>query len=158
MELKYNKKGEFVMTTNNYYNCATCDAAVSSAKSYAYATDTCVTFSAPLAPTTCLKIADVEKDNKRTIAFNVAGIKIKGDKIFENKTKKTSLHFYGEADVLGKKLYFNETINVNTDIYNKYDWHVSNGILYVVLFEKINKEPEFNRVEKPKKVVKEEEK
>ncbi len=144
------------MTTNNYYDVTCNTTAVSSARSYA--ADTCVAFGASLVPTTCLKIADVEKDNKRTIAFNVAGIKIKGDKIFENKTKKTSLHFYGEADVLGKKLNFDETINVNTDIYNKYDWYVSNGILYVVLFEKINKEPEFNRVEKPKKVVKEEEK
>lgn len=101
-------------------------------------------------------IADVEKDNKRTIAYNVAGVKIKGEKIFENKTKTMKLHFYGESDILGHKVGFDKTITVNTDIYNKYDWYVSNGILYVVLFEKINKEPEFNRVEKPKKVAKEE--
>ena len=101
-------------------------------------------------------IAKEEKDNKKTIAYNVAGIKIKGDKIFENKTKTMKLHFYGETSVLGKTLKFDETIVVDTDIYNKYDWYVSNGILYVVLFEKINKEPEFKRVEKVKKVAKEE--
>lgn len=97
-------------------------------------------------------IADVEKDNKRTIAYNVAGIKVKEEKVFVNKTKEMKLRFYGETNVLGVNLKFNKTIDVNTDIYNKYDWYVSNGILYVILFEKINTAPEFNRIEKTKKV------
>ena len=101
-------------------------------------------------------MAKEEKDNKKTIAYNVAGIKVKGEKVFENKTKTTKLHFYGESNILGKHIDFDETLLINTDVYNKYDWYVSNGILYVVLYEKINKEPEFNRVEKPKKVAKEE--
>jgi hypothetical protein len=97
-----------------------------------------------------------EKDNKITYAYTIPGIKIKCDKIFENKTKATYLHLYGEGKILNVGMNFDEKIYINTDIYNKYDWYVSNGVLYVVLFEKINKEPEFNRVEKPKKVVKEE--
>ena len=139
-------------TYNNTYNTLTTTA------SSALTSDCCCN---TLTVSSCVcsdlyLIADVEKDNKRTMAYNVAGIKIKGEKNFENKTKKTSLHFYGESDVLGNKLKFDKIINIDTDVYNKYDWYVSNGILYVVLFEKINKEPEFNRVEKPKKVVKEE--
>ena len=101
-------------------------------------------------------MAKEEKDNKKTIAYNVAGIKVKGEKVFENKTKETKLHFYGESNILGKHIDFDETLTIDTDVYNKYDWYVSNGILYVVLYEKINKAPEFNRVEKPKKVAKEE--
>lgn len=96
-------------------------------------------------------IATEEKDNKKTTAYNIAGIKIKCDKIFKNKTKTTSLHFYGEGKVLGKEISFDETIFIDTNIYNKYDWYVNNGILYVVLFEKINEQPKFERVEKPKK-------
>ena len=101
-------------------------------------------------------MAKEEKDNKKTIAYNVAGIKVKGEKVFENKTKTTKLHFYGESNILGKNIRFDETLTIDTDVYNKYDWYVNNGILYVVLYEKINKEPEFNRVEKPKKATKEE--
>lgn len=101
-------------------------------------------------------VAYEEKDNKITYAYAIPGIKIKCDKIFENKTKATYLHLYGEGKILNVGMNFNEKIYINTDIYNKYDWYVSNGVLYVILFEKINKEPEFNRVEKPKKVAKEE--
>ena len=96
-------------------------------------------------------IATEEKDNKKTTAYNIAGIKIKCDKIFKNKTKETSLHFYGDGKVLGKEISFDETIFVNTNIYDKYDWYVNNGILYVVLFEKINEAPSFERAEKSKK-------
>ena len=106
----------------------------------------------------CNAITVEEKDNKKTFAYDVAGLKIKGDKIFENKTKNMKLHFYGEGEILNVKKTFDETIVVDTNIYNKYDWYVSNGILYVILFEKINKEPEFVRVEKPKKVKEEENK
>ena len=96
-------------------------------------------------------IASEEKDNKRTIAYNIAGIKIKCDKIFKNKSKSTYLHFYGEGKVLDEKISFDQELFIDTDTYDKYDWYVNNGILYVVLFEKINEQPKFERVEKPKK-------
>ena len=100
--------------------------------------------------------AKEEKDNKLTYVYEVAGIKIKCEEIFENKTKDMYLRFYGEASILNMNRVFNEKIYINTDIYDKYDWYVNNGILYVVLFEKINKRPDFKRVEKPKKAAKEE--
>lgn len=103
-----------------------------------------------------LLITTVEKDNKKIMAYNVAGIKIKGEKVFDNKSKTMMLNFYGESDVLDRKLTFDKILTIDTDIYNKYDWYVNGGILYVILFEKINKEPEFNRVEKSKKAAKEE--
>ena len=96
-------------------------------------------------------IATEEKDCKRTIAYNIAGIKIKCDKIFKNKSKSTYLHFYGEGKVLDEKITFDQELFIDTDTYDKYDWYVNNGIIYIVLFEKINKEPKFERVEKPKK-------
>ena len=135
---------------------STLTSAVSTAYNNSIRSDSFIPFSAGV--TIDNSMAREEKDNKKTIAYNVAGLKIKGDKIFENKTKTTKLHFYGEGTILNVRKFFNETIIVDTDVYNKYDWHVSNGILYVVLYEKINKMPEFNRVEKAKKVVKEEEK
>ena len=103
-----------------------------------------------------LLITTVEKDNKKIMAYNVAGIKIKGEKVFDNKSKTMMLNFYGESEVLDRKLTFDKILTIDTDIYNKYDWYVNGGILYVILFEKINKEPEFNRVEKSKKAAKEE--
>lgn len=96
-------------------------------------------------------IAEEEKDCKRTIAYNVAGVKIKCEKIFKNKTKDTYLHFYGEGKVLDKKITFCKELFINTNVYDQYDWYINNGILYVVLFEKINEQPKFERAEKPKK-------
>lgn len=101
-------------------------------------------------------IAYEEKDNKLTYAYDVAGIKVKCEEEFENKTKKMYLHFYGECKILNTHRVFNEYIFIDTEIYDKYDWYVSNGILYVILFEKINEKPDFKRVEKVKKVTKEE--
>ena len=92
-----------------------------------------------------------EKDNKKTYAYEVAGIKVKCEEIFENKTRFTYLHFYGEATILGLYRKFDEKILIDTDIYDKYDWKVVNGVLYVILYEKINKKPKFERVEKQKK-------
>ena len=92
-----------------------------------------------------------EKDNKKTYAYEVAGIKVKCEEIFENKTKSTYLHFYGEATILSLYRKFDEKIFIDTNIYDKYDWKVVNGILYVILYEKINKKPKFERVEKQKK-------
>lgn len=98
------------------------------------------------------EVAWEEKDNKKTLAYCVPGIKVKCDEIYVNKTMSMSLHFYGEASILNSHSELDVTINVDTNIYDKYDWHVSNGILYVVLYEKINKRPKFTRVEKSKKV------
>lgn len=94
------------------------------------------------------KIASIKKNNTFVRAYNVAGIKIKLEEKFENSTQKMCLHFYGNGNVLDKEINFDETINVDTDIYNRYDWSVKNGILYVTLFEKINPRPDFKRVEK----------
>ena len=91
-----------------------------------------------------------EKDNKVTYGFNVPGIRIKCEEIWNNKEKKLSLRFYGENEIFNVKNSFDKTINVNTDVYEKYDWTVKDGILYVTLFEKINERPDFHRVEKSK--------
>ena len=105
---------------------------------------------------TSMYMTSEEKDNKLTYAYEVAGIKIKCEEIFENKTKDMYLRFYGEASILNMNRAFDEKIYINTEVYDKYDWYVNNGILYIVLFEKINERPDFKRVEKVKKVTKEE--
>ena len=97
------------------------------------------------------KITSIEKNNAFTRAYNVAGIKIKCEEEFKNRTQKMRLHFYGSGCVLDKKVSFDETINIDTYTYNRYDWSVKNGILYVTLYEKINPRPDFKRVEKESK-------
>ena len=120
-----------------------------------YDTNTVISAIEPISYTHILTLGELiateEKDNKKTTAYNIAGIKLKCDKIFKNKTKETLLHFYGDGKVLGEEINFDETIFVDTNIYDKYDWYVNNGILYVVLFERINEQPKFERAEKPKK-------
>ena len=88
-------------------------------------------------------ISDFTKqyDTKITYGFNVAGIKIKCEEKFVNKTKEASLIFTGEGKVLDTKLTFYKEIPINTDIYENYEWKVKNGILYVTLLEKINEKP-----------------
>lgn len=98
-------------------------------------------------------VASVKKNNAFTKAYNVAGVKIKCEEEFENNTQKISLRFHGKDKVLDKEVCFDEAINVDTDIYNRYDWSVKNGILYVTLYEKINPRPDFKRVKKESKKV-----
>mgnify|MGYP004474646165 CR=1 FL=1 len=80
-------------------------------------------------------------DTKITYGFNVAGMKIKCEEKFVNKTKEASLIFTGEGKVLDTKLTFYKEVPINTDIYENYEWKVKNGILYVTLLEKINEKP-----------------
>lgn len=90
-------------------------------------------------------ISDFTKqyDTKITYGFNVAGMKIKCEEKFVNKTKEASLIFTGEGKVLDTKLTFYKEVPINTDIYENYDWMVKNGVLYVTLFEKINENHQF---------------
>lgn len=92
-----------------------------------------------------------EKDNSVTRAYDVAGMKIKCEEEFVNKTETMYLIFSGKGKVLDDEFIFNERILVNTDTYNRYDWNIKNGVLYVTLYEKINPRPDFKRVEKPVK-------
>ena len=80
-------------------------------------------------------------DTKITYGFNVAGMKIKCEEKFVNKTKEASLIFTGEGKVLDTKLTFYKEVPIDTNIYEDYDWKVKNGVLYVTLFEKINEKP-----------------
>ena len=95
----------------------------------------------------------VDKDNSTIHAYNVAGMKIKCEEEFVNKTQDVFLHFSGKGKVLDKEIIFEETIHVDTDTYDRYDWNIKNGILYVTMYEKINPRPDFKRVEKPVKKV-----
>ena len=93
----------------------------------------------------------LEKDNSRTYAYNVAGMKIKCEENFVNKTESMRLIFSGKGKVLDGEITFKETIYIDTDTYDRYDWNIKNGILYVTLYEKINPRPDFKRVDKPAK-------
>ena len=86
---------------------------------------------------------DFEKqyDTKITYGFNVAGMKIKCEEKFVNRTKEASLIFTGKGKILDTELSFYKEVPINTDIYEKYEWKVKNGILYVTLLEKINEKP-----------------
>lgn len=78
-------------------------------------------------------------------------MKIKCEEKFVNRTKSMYLIFSGKGKVLNRELTFEETIYIDTDTYDRYDWNIKNGILYVTLYEKINERPDFKRVEKPVK-------
>lgn len=80
-------------------------------------------------------------DTKIVYAFDVAGMKIKCEEKFVNRTKEASLFFTGEGKILDDELKFYKKVPINTDIYEDYDWKVKNGVLYVTLFEKINEKP-----------------
>lgn len=80
-------------------------------------------------------------DTKITYGFNVAGMKIKCEEKFVNKTKEASLIFTGEGKVLDTKLTFYKEVPIDTNIYENYEWKVKIGVLYVTLFEKINEKP-----------------
>lgn len=93
----------------------------------------------------------VEKDNKKYILYEVIGLSardIKVEKEFVNKTKTTALNITGNMEL--KDLEFENEINakiyIDTDIYEKYDYSIVNGILVVTLYEKINEAPEFELV------------
>lgn len=96
----------------------------------------------------------LQKDSSKTYAYDVAGMKIKCEENFVNRTKAMYLNFSGKGRVLDEELTFEEAIYVNTDVYNRYDWNIKNGVLYVTLYEKINERPNFKRVEKPTKETK----
>lgn len=91
-----------------------------------------------------------EENNKLIYAYKVPGIRIKCEEIWNNKEKQFALNFFGENTIFDEIVSFNCKINVDTEIYEKYDWTVKDGILYVTLFEKINERPDFHRVEKSK--------
>lgn len=91
----------------------------------------------------------LEKDNSKTYAYDVAGMKIKCEEEFVNKTESMRLIFSGKGKVLDEEITFKETIYIDTDTYDRYDWNIKNGILYVTLYEKINPRPDFKRVDKP---------
>lgn len=93
----------------------------------------------------------LEKDNSRTYAYNVAGMKIKCEENFVNRTESMYLIFSGKGKVLDKELTFEDKIYIDTNTYDRYDWNIKNGILYVTLYEKINPRPDFKRIEKPVK-------
>ena len=81
---------------------------------------------------------------KITYGFNVAGMKIKCEEKFVNKTKAASLIFTGKGKILDVKLNFYKEIPIDTNIYDSYDWEVKDGVLYVTLFEKrITENPNF---------------
>lgn len=80
-------------------------------------------------------------DTKITYGFNVAGMKIKCEEKFVNRTKAALLIFTGEGKILDTKSTFYKEVPIDTNIYEDYDWKVKNGVLYVTLFEKINEKP-----------------
>ena len=96
-------------------------------------------------------LGTLQKDSSKTYAYDVAGMKIKYEEEFVNRTESMYLIFSGKGKVLDKEITFEETIYVDTDTYDRYDWNIKNGILYVTLYEKINPRPDFKRVDKPAK-------
>ena len=96
-------------------------------------------------------IGILEKDNSKTYAYDVAGMKIKCEEEFVNRTESIYLNFSGKGKVFNKEFTFEKIIYIDTDTYDRYDWNIKNGILYVTLYEKINPRPDFKRVDKPAK-------
>lgn len=96
-------------------------------------------------------LGTLQKDSSKTYAYDVAGMKIKCEEEFVNRTESMYLIFSGKGKVLNEEFAFKETIYIDTDIYDRYDWNIKNGILYITLYEKINQRPDFKRVDKPAK-------
>lgn len=96
-------------------------------------------------------ISTVEKDYHKFIVFDVRGIPedaIKVKTSFVNKTKRMYIEIVGNHhdEYLEYKSEIHEKIFVDTDIYEKYDFEINNGLLILILSEKVNKKPDFKRV------------
>ena len=97
-------------------------------------------------------IADVVENGYRTILIKATGIPkkcIMYEKEFMNKTRAMCLHIYGSTKRLEKYgiiAKINETIFVDTAIYNKYSVKIADGVIVLTLFEKINPRPELTDI------------
>lgn len=87
-----------------------------------------------------------EKDCKKHLLYKIPGIyELTYTKEFVNKTKETFLNIKGEREIpeLEYKNSVDIHLKIDTDLYNSYEVHHTEGILVVTLHEIINAEPTF---------------
>lgn len=92
-----------------------------------------------------------EDGNKKYLVYDVKGFGYNNlivEKIFINKTKQTQLKVYGafEDGASGYKNEIDFSIDINTEIYDKYSFDITNGLLTVILYEIENEESKFELV------------
>lgn len=76
-------------------------------------------------------------------AMGIPKEKIKYETEFVNRTKETYLNITGEhtAEMLDIDNKINVHLFIDTDIYDRYEVHVVDGLVYVILHEIINEQP-----------------
>lgn len=76
-------------------------------------------------------------------AIGIPKEKIKYDTEFVNRTKETYLNIKGEYtdEMLELDNKINVHLNVDTDVYDGYEVHIKDGLVFVVLHEIINEQP-----------------
>jgi len=103
-----------------------------------------------------------EVNNMKFIMYKVPGLSSKNINItkqFVNKTKRTYLSITGENRYIfytnkldENKDYRDYTasikteLDINTSVYNKYEYDIQDGMLIITLYEIVNKEPEFRDI------------
>mgnify|MGYP000880629168 CR=1 FL=1 len=96
-------------------------------------------------------IETIERNCQKILQYELIGLgrdHIAIDTDLVNKTKELYLTEKGEFidDLTGFENDINIRLKIDTDIYCSYDYKIENGILTIILFEKINNIPEFFRV------------
>ena len=94
--------------------------------------------------TAAYRVAQVGTD--KIYIYNATGIpkeNIKYETEFVNRTKETYLNIKGEYtdEMLELDNKINVHLNVDTDVYDGYEVHIKDGLVFVVLHEIINEQP-----------------
>lgn len=95
-----------------------------------------------------MKIKEIEKDNKKFYYYNVAGMN-PGDITVKTEWINKSCEIYitingeSEVDFEKDKISISDKIYIDTKVYEGWDFKIKNGILTVILIEKINPKPDF---------------
>ena len=92
-------------------------------------------------------IYTIEKDNKKYLQYELIGLgknHIKVEKKWVNKDRKMFIVVEGkyEDEETGWENDISINLEVDWRIYNKIEYSISNGILTIILHEKINDEPD----------------
>lgn len=87
-------------------------------------------------------------DTSRTKVYTMDIPGIDADKVtitknWVNRTKSLTLNVLIDK---GDDEFYEESIYINTNLYNKYSYEVKNGRITITLYEIINPEPEFELI------------
>ena len=93
----------------------------------------------------------VEQNLMKILQYELIGLSESNINVitdFINKTKEMYLIVKGDFkdELTGFENEINIRLKIDTDIYNTYNYKIENGLLTIILFEKINDVPEFYEI------------